>query len=118
MRQFICDHLHALFKVIAEHIPVTRVERSPNAGKESRKHGSDFSSHWGRLRIDLLLVRPHLRLRRESRLRRTQPSPKGRGIVGYCAVQPPSITSSLPVTKDDSSDAKYSTPKATSSASP
>ena len=28
----------------------------------------------------------------------------------YCAVAPPSITSSAPVTNDDSSDARYSTP--------
>jgi len=28
----------------------------------------------------------------------------------YCAVQPPSITSSLPVTKLDSSEARYRTP--------
>ena len=29
---------------------------------------------------------------------------------GYCAVQPPSMTSSLPVTNDDSSEARYRTP--------
>jgi len=34
----------------------------------------------------------------------------GAGRPGYCAVQPPSMTSSLPVTNDDSSDARYSTP--------
>jgi len=28
----------------------------------------------------------------------------------YCAVQPPSITSSLPVTNEDSSEARYRTP--------
>ena len=32
----------------------------------------------------------------------------------YCAVQPPAMTSSLPVTQDDSSEAKYKTPTATS----
>src|SRR5712691_5970905 len=33
----------------------------------------------------------------------------------YCAVYPPSITNSLPVTNDDSSEARYSTPYAISS---
>ena len=32
----------------------------------------------------------------------------------YCANMPPSITNSLPVTKDDSSEAKYRAPKAMS----
>jgi hypothetical protein len=36
----------------------------------------------------------------------------------YWAVHPPSITSSLPVTNEDSSEARYRTPKATSSGSP
>ena len=36
----------------------------------------------------------------------------------YCAVMPPSITSSEPVTQDDSSDARNSTPLAMSSAVP
>ena len=31
-------------------------------------------------------------------------------FVIYCATQPPSMTSSLPVTNDASSDARYSTP--------
>jgi hypothetical protein len=43
----------------------------------------------------------------------------GRGpICAYCAVMPPSITSSEPVTQDDSSDARNSTPLAISSAVP
>jgi hypothetical protein len=32
------------------------------------------------------------------------------GLPTHCAVEPPSMTSSLPVTKDDSSEARYSTP--------
>jgi hypothetical protein len=36
----------------------------------------------------------------------------------YCAVMPPSITSSEPVTQDDSSDARNSTPLAISRAVP
>ena len=39
-------------------------------------------------------------------------------FVPYCATHPPSMTSSLPVTNDASSDARYSTPYATSMASP
>ena len=39
-------------------------------------------------------------------------------FVPYCATQPPSMTSSLPVTNDASSEARYSTPYATSMASP
>ena len=31
-------------------------------------------------------------------------------FVPYCATQPPSMTSSLPVTNDASSEARYSTP--------
>ena len=31
-------------------------------------------------------------------------------ISVYCAVVPPSMTNSVPVTKDDSSDARYSIP--------
>jgi hypothetical protein len=45
--------------------------------------------------------------------------PPGRGpLCAYCAVMPPSITSSEPVTQDDSSDARNSTPLAISSAVP
>src|SRR5215471_16394292 len=36
----------------------------------------------------------------------------------YCAVYPPSMTNSLPVTKDASSEARYSTPYAISSVVP
>ena len=43
-----------------------------------------------------------------------QPRPSQR----YCAVMPPSITNSEPVTQDDSSDARNSTPLAISSAVP
>jgi hypothetical protein len=46
-------------------------------------------------------------------------APPGRGsMCAYCAVMPPSITSSEPVTQDDSSDARNSTPLAISSAVP
>ena len=46
-------------------------------------------------------------------------APAGRGtICAYCAVIPPSITSSEPVTQDDSSEARNSTPLAISSAVP
>ena len=47
-----------------------------------------------------------------------RPDVVGREARAYCAVQPPSMTSSLPVTNDDSSDARYRTPYATSSGSP
>ena len=44
--------------------------------------------------------------------------PARRSICAYCAVMPPSITSSEPVTQDDSSDARNSTPLAISRAVP
>ena len=58
--------------------------------------------------------------RREPAGRRTPTSVRlGRAPIGaYCAVMPPSITSSEPVTQDDSSDARNSTPLAISSAVP
>ena len=49
-----------------------------------------------------------------NRLRNPNPPTGGNAVyrapVSYCATQPPSMTSSLPVTKDASSDARYSTP--------
>ena len=39
-------------------------------------------------------------------------------LIAYWAVEPPSMTSSLPVTYEDSSEARYSTPYATSSTLP
>ena len=37
-------------------------------------------------------------------------TPRGGRLERYCANRPPSITSSLPVMKDDSSDARNNTP--------
>ena len=53
------------------------------------------------------------------RLAAPSSAPPGREpMCAYCAVMPPSITSSEPVTQDDSSDARNSTPLAISSAVP
>jgi hypothetical protein len=46
------------------------------------------------------------------------PTWRAAGLGAYCAVMPPSITSSEPVTHDDSSDARNSTPLAISHAVP
>lgn len=61
-----------------------------------------------------LIERPALRSRERIEAwlfspRAAEPTGERSSLDVYCAVQPPSITSSLPVTNDDSSEARYST---------